>query len=107
MLRDAHLEGASIDDETVDEAIRFAPAERERVFNALKETGLAARVNAEGGWVLSRSLAHVTLWDLCQRLPDGLDAALLGSDRVALRLQAFSAHVRVELGVSLDDVLKE
>lgn len=31
----------------------------------------------------------------------------LGNDQVAMRLQAFSAHVRVELGVGLDHVLKD
>ena len=99
LLRDAHLEGASVDE--------LAPSERERVFSALQDTGLAARVNADDAWVLGRSLAQVTLWDLCQRLPEGLDDPLIGNDRVAMRLQAFSAHVRVELGVGLDQVLKD
>ena len=57
--------------------------------------------------MLGRSLAQVTLWDLCRRLPDGLDDTLVGNDQVAIRLQAFSAHVRVELGVGLDHVLKD
>ena len=107
MLRDAHLEGGSVDDAAVDAAVELRPGERERVFDALKDTGLAVRVNADEGWVLGRSLAQVTLWDLCRRLPDGLDDALVGNDQVAIRLQAFSAHVRVELGVGLDHVLKD
>ena len=108
LLRDAHLEGAAVDDAAVDAAVPLTRTERARIFAALEETGLAARVNGEtGGWVLGRSLAQVTLWDLCQRLPDGLDAASVGNDRVGLRLQAFSAHVRVELGVGLDELLKD
>ena len=107
MLHDAHLEGASVDDDAVHAAVELAPSERERVFHALQDTGLAARVNAGDGWVLGRSLSQVTLWDLCQRLPEGLDDPLIGNDRVAMRLQAFSAHVRVELGVGLDHVLKD
>ena len=104
LLRDSHIEGASVGDAEVDAAVPLAPGERARVLAALEETGLAARV--DGGWVLGRSLAQVTLWDLCQRLPDGLDAARLSNDRVGTRLQAFSAHVRVELGVGLDELLK-
>ena len=111
LLRDAHLEGASVGDAAVDAAVPLTPTERERVFAALEETGLAARVEADtrssARWVLGRSLAQVTLWDLCQRLPDGLDATNVGNDQVGLRLQAFSAHVRVELGVGLDELLKD
>ena len=103
LLRDAHREGASVQDSAVDTVVQFAPVERERAFQALQETGLARHDG--DGWVLGRSLAHVTLWELCQRLPDGLDGTFAADDRVAARLQTFSAHVRVELGVRLEDLL--
>ena len=115
LLRAAHDEGTPLTVAAIDDAVAFSDAERERVFAVLEETGLAVGVNSTGTaeqprerhWVLGRSLRQVTLWDLCRRLPDGLDARFVGDDALTNRLQAFSQHVRVELGVDLEEILQD
>ena len=114
LLRTAHIQGTTLTDAGIDAAVALSGAERERVFTALQATGLVVRVNpsadgepTKGGWILGRSLRQVSLWDLCQRLPDGLDAAFAAADPLSTRLQAFSQHVRVELAINLEELLKD
>lgn len=110
-LSDAHGEGRAVSERDVGEAGAFEDDERERVMEVLEETGVARLVagdESSGGgrhWVLGRSLRGVTLWELCQRLPDGLDGSIQGDDAVAERLRAFAEHVRVDLGVNVEDLL--
>ena len=104
LLRDAHLRGETVADATIDENTVLSPGERDRIFAALAATGLVRRTH-DGSWLLGRNLREVTLWDLYQRLPEGLlDAA--GDAPLTARLQAFAQHARVELGMPLEDALE-
>lgn len=110
-LRDAHGEGGAVSEAQVSGVAAFEDDERERVIAVLEETGVAMPVARDGAfgdgrsWVLGRSLRGVTLWELCQRLPDGLDGGIHGEDAAAERLRAFAEYVRVDLGASVEDVL--
>ncbi len=111
LLRNAHGEGKAVSEGEVGEVGAFADEERELVLRVLEETGVARLVAGDespGGdrcWVLGRSLRRVTLWELCQRLPDGLDGGIQGDDAPAERLRTFAEHVRVDLGVNVEDLL--
>lgn len=114
-LRDAHADGRALAASDLHAAVALPDRGFERIVGVLEETGLAIRAGgpeeAAGGedgrrWVLGRSLRQVTLWDLCRRLPEGLDDGVEGGDAVARRLRAFGGHVREELGVDLEDVLE-
>lgn len=111
LLRDAHGEGRAVSERDVDAAGAFAGDERARVMGVLEERGVAKLVvdespSGDRSWVLGRSLRGVTLWELCQRLPDGLDGGIHGDDAVAERLRKFAEHVRVDLGGNVEDLLR-
>ena len=68
-----HLEGRAVTDEEIQQAVSLTGSERERIFAALGELKLLAK-DEEDNWLLSRSLKTLTLWDLYQVVPEGLDA---------------------------------
>ena len=63
---------------------------------------------ADETWILGRSLKSLTLWDLYQRLPDGLDGprldAVEGMDNVVEPLKALVQFGSNQMAVSLETV---
>ncbi len=71
MLYAAHLEGRGVTDSEIEEAVTLHSGEREQLLRALLD--LKVLRYADDTWILGRSLKSLTLWDLYQRLPDGVD----------------------------------
>ena len=71
VLYAAHLQGNGVTDKQIDEEVLLLRGERDRILRAL----LDMRILRQAGdvWILGRSLKGLTLWDLYQKLPDGLD----------------------------------
>jgi len=103
-----HLEGRSISDEEITAAVTLTTTEHERIFAALKRLKLLARDEQEH-WLLGRSLKSLTLWDLYQALPEGLDAERLasveGMENVVEPLKSLLTFGSNQMAVSLDAVL--
>ena len=63
---------------------------------------------ADESWILGRSLKSLTLWDLYQRLPDGVDMEGLGRvqgmKHVVEPLKALVQFGSNQMSVSLDSV---
>ena len=78
LLYAAHLEGRGVTNAEFEEAVTLHSGEREQLLRVLLD--LKVLRYADECWILGRSLKSLTLWDLYQRLPDGVDMAEL--DRV-------------------------
>lgn len=104
----AHMLGRAVSDEEITAAVSLSGKERERVFAALRELKLLTR-DEEDGWILGRSLASLTLWDLYQTLPEGLDTARLdaveGMDNIVEPLRSLLQFGSNQMTVSLESVL--
>lgn len=72
MLHDAHMDGRSITDRDISLMVALNQAEHDRVFGVFQQLNLLNQTEDER-WILGRSLKAVTLWDLYQLLPDGLE----------------------------------
>ena len=109
LLRDAHSDGRAVSERELFDSAALEGEQRQRVIAALEETGIAKRVagavDDPAQWVLGRSLRQVTLWELCSRMPDGLDGGIHGDDFAAERLRTFAEHVRMDLGGNVEDAL--
>lgn len=103
-----HLEGHGVSEEEIHTTVPLTTAEHERIFLALKHLRLLTR-DEEELWVLGRSLKTLTLWDLYQALPEGLDAqrlaAVRGMDNVVEPLKSLLVFGSNQMSVSLDTVL--
>jgi membrane protein len=102
-----HLEGRPVSDEEIQETVLLTGYEKERIFSALGELKLLAR-DEEDNWLLSRSLKTLTLWDLYQVVPEGLDADRLdeveGMENVVEPLKSLLQFGSNQMAVSLDSV---
>jgi membrane protein len=102
-----HMLGQSVSDEAIYEAVPLSSSEKERVFGVLRELKLLTR-DEEDCWVLARSLKTLTLWDLYQAIPEGLDSARLekveGMERIVEPLRALLQFGSNQMAVSLDSV---
>jgi len=102
-----HLEGRAVSDEEIAQSVPLTAGENERIFSALRELKLLAR-DEEDNWLLSRSLKTLTLWDLYQVVPEGLDASRLesvdGMDNIVEPLKSLLQFGSNQMAVSLDSV---
>lgn len=106
MLYSAHMDGRGISDREIDDEVSLGSGEKERVLKALLD--LKVLRQADELWILGRSLKGVTLWDLYQELPEGLDLPGLervrGMDHVVEPLKALVQFGSNQMSVSLDSV---
>jgi membrane protein len=72
LLHDAHMEGDSVTDKKINRAVQLNRTEHERIFGVFQDLKLLNQTEDEQ-WILGRNLKGVTLWQLYQRLPEGLD----------------------------------
>jgi membrane protein len=76
LLYDAHQDGRTVSEAELSEQVPLERAEKLRLFEVFSEFRLLAHT-ADEGWALGRSLKALTLWDLYQRLPEGLEESRL------------------------------
>lgn len=107
LLYDAHLEGRSISDVEINKRVHLNRTEHDRVFSVLQELKLLNQTEDER-WLLGRSLKAVTLWDLYQRLPEGLSgdrlAAVKDMDNVVEPLRSLVQFGSNQMSISLEVV---
>ncbi len=107
ILHDAHLEGAGITDQDINDVVALNQAEHDRVFGVFQKLKLLTLTDDEK-WILGRSLKGVTLWDLYQQLPDSLDMTRLKAvtdlPNIVDPLVNITQFGSNEMSVSLDTV---
>lgn len=107
ILRASHHEGRSLTDVEINSQVRMTRAEHEKVFEVLQDLRLLTVVE-DDRWLLGRSLKSVTLWDLYQKLPDGLDlerlAAVKGMAHVVDPLKSLVEFGSNQMTMSLESV---
>ncbi|MEM8767898.1 MAG: YihY family inner membrane protein [Pseudomonadota bacterium] len=106
LLYGAHLDGRSVGDAEIETAVPMVSGEKERILRVLLE--LKVLRQTADGWILGRSLKSLTLWDLYQQLPEGLDLQELGRvrdlDHVVEPLKSLVQFGSNQMAVSLDSV---
>lgn len=106
LLYGAHLEGRGVTDEEIEAAVSLHAGEREQILRVLHD--LKVLRYADETWILGRSLKSLTLWDLYQKLPDGLDTSALERVRdmnhVVEPLKSLVQFGSNQMSVSLDSV---
>ncbi|MDP6376891.1 MAG: YihY family inner membrane protein [Pseudomonadales bacterium] len=107
LLYDAHQEGRAVSDQEIFECVLLDRLEHERVFTALHEFRLLSQTE-DDRWLLGRSLKALTLWELYQRLPEGLEDGRLSriTDLAPITepLRNMARFGSNEMSVSLDTV---
>lgn len=107
LLYDAHMDGRSVSDIEISQEVRLNRSEHERVFDALQDLKILNQTEDER-WLLGRNLKSLTLWDLYQQLPDGLDHHHLelvkDMDNVVEPLKSLVQFGSNQMSVSLDSV---
>ena len=106
-LQRAHRDGRPVTRRDLNDAVKLSGVERDRVFAALSELGL---LSDAGDYVLlARDLRGVTLFDLYERLPYGIDTDALARVRDLPRLTAplidYAQYGATHLMVDVDSVL--
>lgn len=106
-INSGHLEGRPVSDREIQQAVALSGSENEKVFTALRELKLLAK-DEQDNWLLARSLKTLTLWDLYQVVPEGLERERLdavdGMDNVVEPLKALLQFGSNQMSVSLDSV---
>lgn len=107
VLHDAHMQGLAVTDKMINRAVKLNREEHDRVFAVFQELKLL-NVTEDEQWILGRNLKGVTLWDLYQRLPEGLDLDRLESvtdmPQVVRPLISITQFGSNEMSVTLDMV---
>ncbi len=107
LLHDAHMEGESVTDKEINSAVSLNQMEHDRVFSVFNELKLLNQTEDER-WSLGRNLKGVTLWELYQKLPEGLELERLrrieDMPGVVGPLVAITQFGSNEMSVSLDMV---
>ncbi len=108
LLQEAHLQGGSVSDVEIGQAVRLNRAEHERVIHTLREMKVLQQAERER-WVLSRSLRTLTLWDLYTALPEGMEESRLSDINdlpgVVEPIKAITQFGSNEMSVSLETAL--
>jgi len=106
MLHQAHLEGAGLTDEEIEDAVPLKRREKEQIFRVLLELKVARQTSEN--WILGRSLRTVTLWDLYRHLPENIDLTELDRirdmDHVVEPLRSLIQFGSNQMSISLDTV---
>jgi membrane protein len=72
LLYQAHMRGEAVTDAQITRAVNLTREERRVVFDVLEQMNLLSHTD-QNEHALGRNLRSVTLWDLYQRLPQGLE----------------------------------
>jgi membrane protein len=106
MLYAAHLEGNGISDYEIEEEVTLESGEKERILRVLLDLKVLRQTGDQ--WILGRSLKGLTLWDLYQRLPEGLDLPRLEQvadmDQVVEPLKSLVQFGSNQMSMSLEAV---
>ena len=106
LLYHAHLVGEGVTDEEMEVAVPLASGEKERILRVLLELKVLRQVGET--WILGRSLKGLTLWDLYQKMPDGIDleqlARVRDMDHVVEPLKSLVQFGSNQMSISLDSV---
>ena len=109
LLHDAHMQGRAVADDEVQQHVPLSRAEHERIYAVLAELNVLSHTEDER-WSLGRNLASMTLWDLYERLPDGLNLERLTNvedlEGVVQPLRAMIEFGSNEMAVRLDYALR-
>ena len=107
LLHEAHMHGRAVTDQEIVANVKLNQYEHDRVFAVLTQLKLLGQTENEH-WMLGRNLKAITLWDLYQHLPEGLDLQRLkniddlpGIVRPLMAITQFGSN---EMSVSLDTV---
>ena len=107
ILHQAHLDGAAVTDKEINAAVPLSQVERDRIFGVFQDLRLLTLTESEH-WMLGRSLKSISLWDLYQQFPDGLEPGRLERVKdlpaVVAPLVAITQFGSNEMSVSLDTV---
>ena len=107
LLYQAHLDGNSVTDREIQLTVTLNQVDHDRVFKVFQDYKLLNQTEDER-WILGRSLKSVTLWDLYQQLPDGLNLTRLQEvkdmPQVVEPLIAITQFGSNEMSMSLDMV---
>ena len=105
-LYEANLDGKGVSDTEIADIVSMNRAEHEQVLAAMMKLNLLVRVDDQ--WLLGRNLKGLTLWDLYQTLPEGLELDRLkqvrGLERVVEPLKSMVQFGSNQMSVSLDSV---
>lgn len=106
LILGGHLQGRGVSEAEI-RNLALTPYEYDRVFKVLRDLKVLAR-DEDDCWILGRSLKTLTLWDLYQRLPEGLNVerleAVHGMDNVVEPLKSLVQFGSNQMSVSLDAV---
>jgi len=106
LLYAAHLAGSGITDQEIDDKVPLKSGEKERILRAMLDLKLLRQ--AGDVWILGRSLKGLTLWDLYQKLPEGLDVPELSRvhdmDFLVEPLKSLMQFGSNQMAVSLESV---
>ena len=109
LLHEAHLAGNSVTDKQISRRVVLNRDEHDQVFTVFQDFKLLTQTE-DDRWVLGRSLSAITLWDLYQRLPEGLDLARLRQiddlPQVVQPLISITQFGSNEMSISLDTVFR-
>ena len=107
LLYDAHMQGRSVSDVELREQVPLGRIQHEKIFAALADLKLLSQTEDER-WLLGRNLKGLTLWELYQRLPEGVDQQRLGTvtdmDHVVEPLRSLVSFGSNQMSLSLDTV---
>ena len=106
ILYAAHLDGRGVTDAEIEAQVKLKSGEKERALRVLLE--LRVLRHDDEDWILGRSLKTLTLWDLYQKVPEGLDLESLNRvqemDHVTAPLRSLIQFGSNQMAVSLDTV---
>jgi membrane protein len=107
-LNRAHALGRGMTETALALAVPLTTDDRKRVFAALNDLKLVHRTDADE-LALGRSLDAVSLWELYERLPEGVvlrsPAKIPGLPGLEARLDEFARDAQRRLGINLATVL--
>jgi membrane protein len=107
LLYDAHMRGEPVADYEIHQQVMLNREEHDQIFGVLLDLKVLSQTEDER-WMLGRNLKGLTLWDLYQRLPEGLDVKRLelvkDMQRVTEPLKSMAQFGSNEMAVSLDNV---
>jgi membrane protein len=107
LLHRAHMEGRAVSDREINLTVSLNQLEHDRVFGELQKLKVLSQTD-DDQWMLGRSLRSITLWELYQCLPEGLEPKRLQEikdmPQVVEPLTSITQFGSNEMSVSLETV---
>jgi membrane protein len=109
LLYQAHMRGEAVTDAEITKAVKLTREERGTVFDVLEHMNLLSHTDQKE-YTLGRNLKSVTLWDLYQRLPQGLEPEHIETtdslSKLCVPLKDFVEFGLDRLSKSLDELFE-